>query len=160
VRAAWIPFTALAATAACSGSGPNLTFEHYRRNPPNELGTYEREMDFDAAGRQVDIRTKNQVEFVIEYTAVLSGAALDALDAATDELEAEWDPPYECNECITMESFRFVVDGNPDDVAFVRFNRGSAPTEAQDVVSVIDELFVQIGGCLGGPYVWSCVRVE
>lgn len=161
VRAAWIAFIALAAAgvAACGGDRTELTFEHYRRNPPNQLGTFEREMDLDVTRARVDIRTQNQTGFVIEYTASLTGAGLVGLDDALTDLEAGWNPPYECNECFTMESFRFIVDGNPDDVAFVRFNRGSAPVEAQHIATVVDELFVQVGGCLGGAYVASCTRV-
>lgn len=161
VRAAWIAFIALAAAGpACAGDRPELTLEHYRRNPPNQLGTFEREMDLDATRAQVDIRTQNQVGFVIEYSASLTGEGLFGLNDALAALEAGWNPPYECNECFTMESFRFLVDGNPDDIAFVRFNRGSAPAEAQGIATMVDELFVQVGGCLGGAYVASCTRVQ
>lgn len=149
--------SAAATVAACSTERPELALLRYRRTPPNQIGTYERQIDLDPTRGVFVLAMQNQTGFVVEYEANLTPEGGYWLEDATTQLEDGWSAPYECHECFAMESFRFRDAAG--EIVIARYNRGNPPLEVRPLAAYVDQLAAQTAGCPGGPYIAQCELV-
>jgi hypothetical protein len=135
---------AIALVGACSADPPDLSLIRYGRAPIDDTGFY---LDIDQTSARV-MYTQGDARRM----ATLTEEAQTLLYDATAQIEAAWDPPYECSECLNAEYYLFDSDTGRQSV--MNFYLSPRPF-MQPLRSAVDRLIIGIQDC-SGPLVERC----